>query len=412
MGQESGVLQLQLTDESIEMMRRRIGYPNPTLRQGLAVGPWNRVASDDAIRHWALCNGDDNRLYTEPGYAAQTRWGGTVAPPGFEMSMGFDRSPEVPPDLAKATQKALRGANLFNSGAEHHYYRPIRPGDTLYRSEWVGKVEEKQSRFANRSVIVTNDHQVWNQDEQVVLTGAKWYIHTERRRASGSEGKYAKDAAPAYTDEQLREIEAAYDNEYRRGADTLYLEDVAIGQPLPTMVKGPLTVTDLINFHMGTGWLTYGNWPHRLAFESRKRLRGFYTRNEFNAWDTLQRIHWNSGLAQEVGVQRMYDIGPMRFAMLAQYLTNFAGDDAWVHYARTEYRNFNYMGDTTWLRGVVTAARVDERLGPLVAVDVRGVNERGTENLIGGGVILVASRQHGPAQLPPAPPLTDRRRSA
>ena len=29
------------------------------------------------------------------------------------------------------------------------------------------------------------------------------------------------------------------------------------GQTLPKMVKGPLTVTDLINFHMGAGWLIY-----------------------------------------------------------------------------------------------------------------------------------------------------------
>lgn len=176
------------------------------------------------------------------------------------------------------------------------------------------------------------------------------------------------------------------------------------------MVKGPLTITDLINFHMGAGWLTYGAWPHRLAYEGRKSVRGFYTRNEFNAWDTLQRIHWDGDEARRIGVQRTYDIGPMRFAMLAHYLTQFAGDDAWIHFVRSEYRNFNYMGDTTWLDGEIVEARDDPALGPLIEVVVRGVNQRGAENLAGRATILVASRSRGLAALPPAPSLTEHRR--
>jgi hypothetical protein len=163
---------------------------------------------------------------------------------------------------------------------------------------------------------------------------------------------------------------------------------------------------------MGSGWTPYGNYPHRLAYEARKGSRGFYTRNEFNAWDVLQRIHWEPQLAQQIGVQSSYDIGPMRFGMLSHYLTNFAGDDGWVYYMRTEYRAFNYMGDTTWLSGEITGARTDEALGPLIEIDVRGVNQRGGENLRGKGIILVASKAGGPAKLPPAPPITPHRRQA
>jgi len=204
--------------------------------------------------------------------------------------------------------------------------------------------------------------------------------------------------------EQLAQIEAAYDAEYRRGADTLYFEDVAIGQRLPRMVKGPLTVTDLINLHMGAGWLVYGNWPNRLAYENRKKLRGFYSRNAFNAWDTIQRVHWETQLAQDVGVGTMYDIGPLRQVHISNYLTNFAGDDAWIYRIRFEFRRFNYMGDVTWITGTVTDARVDERLGPLVELAMQGVNQRGEENVCATATLLVASRKHGPAKLPSPPP--------
>ena len=412
MEKDSGLLVERLTDESIALMRQRIGYSNPTLRGSLILGPWNRTASEDTIRHWALGIGDDNPLYTEPAYAVTTRWGGTISPPGYEMSMGVDRSALMDPDFAKATSKALRGIHLFNSGVDMYYHRPVRPGDNLFRSAWVASVEEKSSAFANRSVLVTNNQQSWNQNEEVVNSGSNWFIHTERRQASKTEGKYAKDQPAYYTDEQLREIEDAYDQQYLRGADTLYIEDCHVGQTLPRMVKGPLTVTDLINFHMGSGWTPYGNYPYRLAYEARKGSRGFYTRNEFNAWDVLQRIHWDPQLAQKIGVQSSYDIGPMRFGMLAHYLTNFAGDDGWVYYMRTEYRAFNYIGDTTWLSGVITGVRTDETLGPLIEIDVRGVNQRGGDNLVGKGIILVASKATGPAKLPPPPAITNHRRNA
>jgi hypothetical protein len=221
-----------------------------------------------------------------------------------------------------------------------------------------------------------------------------------------------RDEVAHYTDEQLAEIEAAYDNEHRRGADTLWFEDVEIGATSPTMVKGPLTVTDLINMHMGGGWFGYGNPPLKLAFENRKKLRGFYTKNEFGAWDVVQRVHWEPQLAREVGVPAAYDIGPMRWAWLLHFCTNWCGDDGWVFRVRGEFRKFNYMGDTTWISARIADARADPQLGPLVELEITGTNQRGGQNINGWATILVASRDHGPVQLPeppPTPPELERR---
>lgn len=86
MSTDRGIVKGQITDEGIAQMRQRIGYPNPTLRAGLNLGPYNRTASADAIRRWALGIGDDNPLYCDPAYAAASRWRTPIAPPGFEMS--------------------------------------------------------------------------------------------------------------------------------------------------------------------------------------------------------------------------------------------------------------------------------------------------------------------------------------
>lgn len=399
--ENQGLIRAELTDESIDLMRNRIGLPNPCLRSGIVSLPWNTTASMDAFRKFAMFSlGSDDPMYIDADYAKGTRWGEPVAPVCFEVSMGINRSPRVPAEL-EYTRKALSGVQLFHSGGEIFYYAPIRIGTTLYRSRWVARVDVKPSQFAGRSVIVTNGQAYWDQNDCVVARGEEWFIHAERRERSN--GKYAADEPAFYTDEQIEEIEAAYDAEYRRGPETLYLEDVKVGDALPRMVKGPLTITDLINYHMGAGWLSYGNPPYRLAYENRKKLRGFYTRDEYNWWDTLQRVHWDRELARRVGVAGTYDIGPMRQAMVASYVMNYAGNNAFVHRLRFELRRFNYMGDITWLTGKVIDVRVDPQMGPAIDIEIQGVNQRGHENVRGGATILVDSREFGPWR-PPVPP--------
>jgi len=403
---DEGLIRGRIGDGDLDLLRKRIGYPNPTLRTGLASRPWNPVVEPEAVRRWALCIGDDNPFYVEPEVAKATRWGASFAPPGFEWSMGWERSPEVPADLYAETHSALRGVQLYHSGAEYFYYRPMLAGTELYRSEWLDDAAEKESKFASRTVITTNRNCYWDDMERVYITSSRWFVHAERRSLDGDEKPSGNGyEAPAYSAADLEEIERAYDAQFVRSESFLF-EDAVVGEPMPRMVKGPLTVSDIINMYMGTGWITYTNLPFRLAYENRKRLKGFYSRNEFGAWDSVQRVHWDKELARSIGLPSIYDIGPMRYVMLCHYLTNFAGPDAFIHRIRYELRNFNYVGDTTWFNGVIRDARVDPVLGPLVELEISAVNQRGQENLKGEATILLSSREHGEVKLPPSPSIT------
>lgn len=255
---DDGLIIGRITDKDVENMRRRIGFPNPTLRKGILQTPWNTALNPDAVRRYAECIGDLNPLYNNEDYAKATRWGEVVAPPGFEWSMGIDRNPEMDEQFVKETRSALRGVQLFHSGAEYFYYRPFTEGVKIYKSEVVGSVEEKTSRFGGKSVIVDNVTNWWDGEDRVYVTSHRWFVHTERKAvkkddAEGGEKKKEKKLVELgnYSDEDLAKIEAAYDAEYIRGADTLWYEDVEVGADLPTMVKGPLTITDMINYHMG-----------------------------------------------------------------------------------------------------------------------------------------------------------------
>jgi acyl dehydratase len=391
----------KITDESIDLMRQRIGYPNPTLRTGYVRWPWNEFATTDSIRQFAHGYGDLNPLYTDRSYGPTSRWGSMVAPPGYEWTMGIDRSPEVPEELRSTTRHALRGVHLFNAGHEGWFYRPIVPGDTFYRSGILADVQDKASEFAGRSVIATNEHQWWDEAGRVVARRRPWYIHAERREAK-ADGQRPRDERASYTTEQLEEIDAAYDNEFIRAKDTLYYEDIEVGASCPRMVKGPFEVTDLINFFMGAGWYGYGFPALRLARENRRTLRGFYNLDDFGAWDAIMRIHWQDEMARKIGVTAAYDIGPVRWTWLVHYCTNFAGDDGWVYRVRGEFRRFNYIGDTTWITGTVSDKRVDAELGPLIELSLTGENQRGQQNIRGSATILLSSRERGPVQLPPA----------
>jgi hypothetical protein len=68
-----------------------------------------------------------------------------------------------------------------------------------------------------------------------------------------------------------------------------------------------------------------------------------------------------------------------------------------------EFRHFNYVGDTQWLRGRVTRAYLAARDRPAVDLDLAAVNQRGEVTTPGHATILLPSRVHGPVRLPDPP---------
>ena len=57
----------RLTEEAIELMRRRVGIPQHSSRR-----PHNEWVTYDGIRHFAVGNGDTNPLWSDRNYASGT----------------------------------------------------------------------------------------------------------------------------------------------------------------------------------------------------------------------------------------------------------------------------------------------------------------------------------------------------
>src|SRR5690606_25584692 len=150
----------------------------------------------------------------------------------------------------------------------------------IYSFSGQESLEEKRSEFAGRSVIRINRHVKVNQRGEVVATYRVLSVLTERKTAR-TKGKYADIQPATYTDEDIAKIDAIYGAEEVRGGETRHWEDVAVGDSLGTMAKGPLTVTDVICFHAGGyGFHPYAPTVGRLAYQNRKRIPAFYIKNE------------------------------------------------------------------------------------------------------------------------------------
>jgi hypothetical protein len=79
------------------------------------------------------------------------------------------------------------------------------------------------------------------------------------------------------------------------------------------------------------------------------------------------------------------------------------GDDAWLWKLDCEFRRFNYVGDTHWMRGRVVRKFLADDDRPAVELECHGQNQRGEVTTPGHATILLPSRAHGPVRLPDPP---------
>ena len=119
--------------------------------------------------------------------------------------------------------------------------------------------------------------------------------------------------------------------------------------------------------------------------------------------DVMQRVHWDPEFARRAGNPTTFDYGRMRETWLIHLCTDWMGDDAWLWKLDCEFRKFNYVGDTQWLRGHGGAPYLADGDRPAVDLELRAENQRGEITTPGHATILLPSRAHGPVRLPAAP---------
>jgi acyl dehydratase len=402
---DAAAVEGRITDEDIERAKAQIGIPVHQRDEA-----WNKLPSADTISHFAFGCGDDNPLFHDPEYGAKTRWHGQIAPPTFLISTGLDQTPKfTDPERKKLFRGLFRGTGKYYAGVRWQFYQPVYAGRPVLCETFTLDVEVKESQFSGgRSVKETYRYLYVDANGTPIATRDESYINAERQGSKKS-GKYAHIQRKHWTPEELAEVDAVYDAEVRRGADPRWWEDVSVGDELTPVMKGPLTVVDIISMHMGWGWGGYGVGPLKYGRELRKRMPAFFVPDEYGVPDVVQRLHWDPGRAQALGIPAPYDYGQMRAAWISHLLTNWIGDDGWLAEMELQLRGFNYHGDIHKCTGVVSAKGAGP--GEPVKIDVRATSQREEATTQGTAKVLLPSKKTGAVTLP-APDEDLRRRGA
>jgi hypothetical protein len=390
-----------ITDDGIARLRARIGIAEPH-----PVPPHYTRPGVDAFRHVSVAYGDDNPLWCDSGYGTGTMWRSPIASPvlvGGDSLIGENEVTEVAAehkDLMRGDP--LRRVHAFYSASAREWWAPLVPERRVTRRNALVGVLDKPSEFAGRAVHEWAA-QVFRQADGPLLSGQyRLMIRTERTRARQNK-KYDTVEIRPYADEEIARIEDQYATESRRGAQPRWWEDVVEGDSVGPMVKGPLTVTDIVCWHVGMGMGLYGVGPLRLGYQNRSRIPRFFHRDDLNVPDVMQRVHWDPEFARRSGNPTTFDYGRMRETWLIHLCTDWMGDDAWLWKLDCEFRRFNYVGDTQWLRGTVARRHLAEGGRPAVDLDLKMTNQRGEETTPGHATILLPSREYGPVRLPDPP---------
>jgi len=360
----------KITEEMVERTRSRIGevfVPREPY--------YNTAASKDTIRHFALGIGDPNPLWVDEAYAEKTRYGCIVAPPCFLYSVYW-------PDAKGA---CLPGIHGWHAGNDWEFFRPIRVNDFFTIKDMITDiVEKKKSEMAKRTFIGYCETTYTNQRGERIAVAKGWNVFAERD-ASRESGKYSGVRRATYSREDLRKIEEDYDREEIRGARPRYWEDVQVGDELVPVVKGPLSMADIIC------WLMGGGSPFLRAHGFALAYRRRHPKIQIEGGEVAEAVHFDEGTAQEVGLQYVYDYGSQRISWLGHLLTNWMGDDGFLKRLYAKLVGFNMVGDTTWVKGKVTK-KYEQEGEYLVDCQVWGENQRGEATVTGEATIILPSR--------------------
>jgi len=350
---------------------------------------------------YSLAIGDDNPLYTDPLYGRKTRWGWMVVTPVITNIIRY--LPPHPRGYGDWPVTHLVG------GLGWEWNDMIRPGDKFKTTFYLNELVEKKGS-TGRLFITKSDAKYWNQYGDLTAKGwgSQIMIGKDVSVEDIREGKGFRDAMlyerPTYhySKEEVQKIEDGINAEKRRGAEILYWEDVHVGDKLTPLVKGPLTMGDLMGF---AAMLTAGGHSvFELSYRSSKKASRSPIENSSTGWpyENMWMEHYDFYLCKDRGLPGPFDEGQMRCCTPAHLLSNWMGDNGFIRRLGTSLRKPNFYGDTQWVYGEVVKTYKDkvgdEEYG---AVDIRidQINQVG-ENTAPGTATVYLPSPDKPVKIP------------
>jgi len=229
---------------------------------------FNYGVTRDTIRHFAYCIPDSNALYLDEEYAATTRWGGIIAPPGYLYAHGSPAWLGKMPGIRDSNGNELTGSD--NATEAWEFFRPVRPGDTVLSRGVIAGFEPKKSRKLGDAVLVNAEMDFTNQKQEIVARLNSYTFRFDAKRVAGA-GTIAQSYPPLAPGQFTRNIPTppalpgTFPTPARRHDAPRYFEDIGDAEEVPPWELGPLMAFDIGRFDavtLGTGFDEIGRTEH------------------------------------------------------------------------------------------------------------------------------------------------------
>lgn len=400
---------LTFTDEMFVKARAEIGRPRP------ARAHWNNV-TNDAIRHFALGIGDDNPLWLSKKHA-EASVGSVLAPPTFLWTAFM--TPLFFPSESKVRSSGggFPGMQALFAGCQFRFHRPITAGATVKATSTRGAVIDPVARVDGDCVDARIDFETANAAMQSYNPnpGGRTVFQIETHSAvdpvSGEAygdlieyaarvepeavdpalGKYGSFTPRRYSESEMRTIGDHYAQEaaHRRGATPRLIEDVAVGDELPPLIKGPMTILSYSAFFVGAG--AFFNLTDRVLYNFASRFDESVKYDpDSGIWVLPEEMHWHPYMTRQLGMPYGFDIGSQRVGWLAHLVTDWMGDNAWMESLDVWFLRPIFLTEAVWIRGRVASTAPDTR-GGRVVVDLTAENFDGVPVSTGRAVVRLPS---------------------
>lgn len=335
--------------------------------------PWNTSVTADAIRHYAYGISDDNPLWINRKYATQSGFGQLVAPPTFVASVLYPGLHGMP---MKIPLSSLIGELRCS------WFMPILEGDELQGSAKQLDVYVSRNRQGRCLANILAEITYKNQRGEVVARAESLMVRVEQRDTE----LLTDFSIYKYTDIELEAIKQALESEKRTGLNGLSSDQTEVGYELDPLVRGPLTVGDLICWQAAIG-PSYR--PGALGYRDCVDQPHTVSLNPVTGWPVkYSQQHEDSVLSQQRGMPAPFDNTVMRWAWLSTLVTNWMGDHGFLRRFEISAIEPILYGDTNWYRGKVTK-RVVNDTGVILTLKISGTNQRGVITTTGGAEVEI-----------------------
>jgi len=309
--------------------------------------------SKETTARFARGFADMNPLYHKEAYAKKSPWGRIIAPPATICYA----------ETVNGATDGFPGCHTIWRGVTYDWKRPMYADEVVKSTTYLEDVYIiEDSNFAGGKAAVQNyatDITTF-EDELIGTYRTSW--HRFSRSGAKKSSKYAGIERHIWTDEELDGVWAEYHNQNlknRRGAEPRYFEDVEVGDEVPYIIKGPVTLTSKLAFEFAFGafgWFV----GHELALALWEKAPRLPIRNEENVPEPPVAIHWtNERCEKYLGMPGAYEAGFERLNWFTQLINNWMGDHGKMRRLDVQFRGFHWQGDACRLHAEVTGKRVE-----------------------------------------------------